>query len=182
MVYVFNPDNSSVYVMDIFISATDIHEDMIDNRHYTSPILHDVSLNEILPFLHMMCGMHYIRFKLIAPPLSKLHSLYYDSCLENPVLNPIHTNNSLQQWHRNITHHILFFKRVGNMNDPYKRLFLKLQFAKKDLDVTNLDNILNMNMSYTRFIHINGSYKYCFCMDITIYKFLDRRFIYRQFN
>jgi hypothetical protein len=95
MVYVFNPDNSSVYVMDIFISAPDIHEDMIDNRHYTSPILHDVSLNEILPFLHMLCGMHYIRFKLIAPPLSKLHSLYYDSCLENPVLNPIHTNNSL---------------------------------------------------------------------------------------
>jgi len=29
MVYVFNPDNSSVYVMDIFISAPDIHEDMI---------------------------------------------------------------------------------------------------------------------------------------------------------
>ena len=57
------------------------------HRHYTSPILHGVSLNDLLPFMQKPLGMHHIRSKLFSLPLSKLHALY-NSCLENHVTNP----------------------------------------------------------------------------------------------
>lgn len=52
-----------------------------------------------------------------------------------------------------IGHHILI-KPVGNMSDRYKHLYLKIKLAKKNLHVTNLDNSLNINMLYVKFIPI----------------------------
>jgi hypothetical protein len=49
-------------------------------------ILHDVSLNYLLPFMQKPLGMHHIRSKLFSQPLAKLHALY-NSCLVNHVAN-----------------------------------------------------------------------------------------------
>jgi hypothetical protein len=72
--------------MDIFNSAPR-RKLSHDHRNYTSPILHDVSLNDLLPFMQIPLGMHRIRSKLFSLTLSKLHALY-NSCLENHVTNP----------------------------------------------------------------------------------------------
>ena len=62
-------------VMDIFNSVPR-RKRSHGHRHYTFPICHDVSLNDLLPFMQKPLGMHHIRSKLFALPLSKLHTLY----------------------------------------------------------------------------------------------------------
>ena len=81
-----SPTCRSVNVMDIFNSAPRCKRSH-GHRHYTSPIFHDVSLND-LPFMQKPLDMHHIRSKLFSLPLSKLHALY-NSCLVNNVTNPI---------------------------------------------------------------------------------------------
>ena len=73
-------------VMDIFNSAPR-RKLSHGHRHYTSPMLHDVSLNDLLPFMQKPLGMHHIRSKLFSLTLSKLHTLY-NLCLENQYTNP----------------------------------------------------------------------------------------------
>ena len=79
-------DGRSVNVMHIFNSASRRNRSHY-HRHYTSPIFHDVSLNDLLPFMQKPLGIHHIRSKLFSLPLSKLHALY-NSCLVNNVTNP----------------------------------------------------------------------------------------------
>ena len=83
-----SPTCRSVNVMDIFNSAPR-RKRSHGHRHYTTPMFHDVSLNDILPFMQKPLGMHHdhIRSKLFLLPLSKLHALY-NSCLVNNVTNP----------------------------------------------------------------------------------------------
>ena len=66
-------------VMDIFNSAP-WRKRSHGHRYYTSPIFHDVSLNDLLPFMQKPLGMHLIRSKLFSLLLSKLHALF-NSCL-----------------------------------------------------------------------------------------------------
>ena len=73
--------------MDIF-NSTPRRKRSHGHRHYTSRIFHDVSLNDLLPFMQKPLGMHHIRSKLFSLPLSKLLALY-NSCLVNNVTNPI---------------------------------------------------------------------------------------------
>jgi hypothetical protein len=47
-----------------------------DRRQYTSPKLHDIFINGLLPYVKKPLGMRYIRAKLYSLPLSKLHSLH----------------------------------------------------------------------------------------------------------
>jgi hypothetical protein len=56
-------------------------------RPLLSPIFHDVSLNDLLPFMQKPLGIHHIRSKLFSLPLSKLHALY-NSCWVSNVRNP----------------------------------------------------------------------------------------------
>ena len=74
--------------MDIFNSAPR-RKRCHGHRHYTTPMFHDVSLNDILPFMQKPLGMHHdhIRSKLFLLLLSKLHALY-NSCLENHATTP----------------------------------------------------------------------------------------------
>jgi len=126
--------------MDIFNSAPR-RKRSHGHRHYTSPIFHDVSLNDLLPFRQKLLGIHHIRSKLCSLPLSKLHALY-NSCLVNNVTNPKSNECKLTAIVLDIASHRLF-KLVGiKKNEIDKRSFLKLSFANKGLDVINLDNIL----------------------------------------
>ena len=76
----------SVNVMDICNFASRCKRSH-GYRHYASPIIHDVSLNDLLPFMQKPLGMHHISSKLFSLSLSKLHALY-NSCLVNHIINP----------------------------------------------------------------------------------------------
>ena len=92
--------------------------------------------------MQKLLGMHHIRSKLFALPLSKLHALY-NSCLVSNVTNPNSNEYKLQQssWILPVTD---FYKPVGIKKDEIdKRSFLKLSFANKGLDGINLGNILH---------------------------------------
>ena len=111
-------------------------------RHYTSPIFHDGSLNDLLPLMQKPLGMHHTGSKLFSLPLSKLHALY-NLCLVNNVTNPNLNEYKLTTIFLDIAGHRLF-KPVGIKNDEIdKRSFLKLSFANKGLDGINLGNILH---------------------------------------
>ena len=76
-------------VMNIF-DSTPQRRRSHGHRHYTSPSLFDVSINDLLPFIQKPLGIHHIRTKRYSLPLSKLHSLF-NLCLESTVTNP-HSN------------------------------------------------------------------------------------------
>jgi hypothetical protein len=61
------PTCRSVNVMDIFNSAYRLKRSHGD-RHYTSPIFHDVSLNDHISLMQKPLGMHHIRSKLFSLP------------------------------------------------------------------------------------------------------------------
>ena len=61
------PTCRSVNVMDIFNSAPRLKRSHGD-RHYTSPIFHDVSLNDHISLMQKPLGMHPIRSKLFSLP------------------------------------------------------------------------------------------------------------------
>ena len=77
------------------------------HRHYTPPILHDVSLNDLLPFMQNPLGMHHNRSKLFSLPLSELHALY-NSCLVNNDTNPNSNEYKLTAIVLDIAGHRLF--------------------------------------------------------------------------
>jgi hypothetical protein len=117
-------DGRSVNVMHIFNSAPRRNRSH-DHRHYTSPIFHDVSLNDLLPFMQKPLGIHHIRSKLFSLPLSKLHALY-NSCLVNNVTNPNSNEYKLTGIVLDIAGHRPF-KPAGIKKDEIdKRSFLKL--------------------------------------------------------
>jgi len=112
-----------------------------DHRHYTSPIRHDVSLNDRLPFMQNPLGIHHIPSKLFSLPISKLHALY-KSCLENHVTHPNSNEYKLTTIVLDIAG-CRFFKAVGITKDGIeKRSFLKLSFASKGIHAFNF-NILH---------------------------------------
>ena len=43
---------------------------------YNKPAIHDVSFDELLPFVNLQLGLHHIRTKLYSLPLKRLHALY----------------------------------------------------------------------------------------------------------
>jgi len=118
-----------VNVMAIFNSAPRCKRSQ-GHRHYTSPILHVVSLNDLLPFMQKPLDMHHIRLKLFSLLLSKLHALY-NSCLVKHVTNPNSNECKLTAIVLDIAGHRLF-KPVGIKKDEIDKLsFLKLSFAKQ---------------------------------------------------
>jgi len=119
-----SPTCRSVNVMDIF-NSTPRRKQSHGHRHYTSLIFHDVSLNDLLPFMQKPLGMHLVRSKLFSLPLSKLHALY-NSCLVNNVTNPNSNEYKLTAIVLDIAGHRLF-KPVGIKKvEIDKRSFLKL--------------------------------------------------------
>jgi hypothetical protein len=105
-----SPTCRSVNVMDIFNSGPR-RKRSHGHRHFTYPIFHDVSLNDLLPLMQKPLGMHHIRSKLFYLPLSKLHALY-NSCLVNNVMNPNSNEYKLTTIVLDIAGHI-HFKPVG---------------------------------------------------------------------
>lgn len=111
-------------------------------RNYTSPTLHDVSINDLLPFIQKPLGIHHIRTKLYSLPLSKLHSLF-NLCLETTVTNPHSNQYKLTAIMSDIASHRLFKPVCIGKDEKEKSSFLKLSFVNKGLDGVNLDNILH---------------------------------------
>jgi hypothetical protein len=70
-----SPGCSHVNVMNIF-DNTPRRKWSHGHRQYTSPKLHDVSINGLLSYVQKPLGMHHIQTKLYSFPFSKLHSLY----------------------------------------------------------------------------------------------------------
>ena len=133
--------NITLKVIDIFYSAPQRKRNH-GHRHYTSPILHDVSLNYFLPFIQKPLGMHHIRSKLFSLPVLKPHALF-NSCLENHVINPNSNTYKLTAIALDIAGHRLF-KRVGIKKDDIdKHSFLKLSFANQGIDAINFRSILH---------------------------------------
>jgi hypothetical protein len=79
-----SPNCRSLNVIDIF-NSTPRHKRSHFHRHYAAPIFHDVSLNDLLPFMQKPLGVYHIHLKLFSLP--KLHALY-NSCFVNNVINP----------------------------------------------------------------------------------------------
>jgi hypothetical protein len=104
--------------------------------------MHDVSNNDLLPFIKKSLAIHHIRTKLYSLPLSKLHSLF-NLCLESTVTNPHSNQYKLLAIISDIASHRLFKSvRIGK-DEKEKRSFLNLSFANKGLDGVNLGNILH---------------------------------------
>jgi hypothetical protein len=124
-----------------------------DHRHYTSPILHYVSLIGMLPLMQKPLGMHHIRSKLFSLHLSKLHALN-NSCLVNHVTNPNSNEYKLTTIVFDIAGYKLF-KPVSIKKDEIdKRSFLKLPFANKGVDGITLGNLPHHKSSNLKFHHI----------------------------
>ena len=94
--------------MDIF-NSTPRRKRSHGHRHYTFPILHDVSLSDLLPFMQKPLSMHHIRSKLFSLTLSKLHALY-NSCLENHATTPNSNEYKLTAIVLDIVGHRFFLK------------------------------------------------------------------------
>ena len=91
--------------------------------HYTSHILYDVSLNDLLPFTQF-------GFKLVSLSFSKLQSLY-NSFSENHATNPNSNQYKLTTIILDIVLHKLF-KPVGFRKDePNKDSFLKFRLPTR---------------------------------------------------
>jgi hypothetical protein len=138
--------------MDIFNSIPGRKRSQ-GHRHYTSPILHYISLIDPLPFMQKPLSMHHIRSKLFSLHLSELHALY-NSCLVNHVTNPNSNEYKLTAIVLDIAGHKLF-KPVSIKKDEIdKRSFLKLPFASKGFDGINLGNLPHHKSSNLKFHHI----------------------------
>ena len=101
-----SPSCSSVNVMNIFNSnprRTRSH----GHCHYRSPTLHDVSINDLLPFIQKPLCVHHIRTKLNSFTLSKLRSLF-NLCFETTVTNPHANKYKLTAIISDIASHRLF--------------------------------------------------------------------------
>ena len=113
-----------------------------DHREYTSPKLHDVSVNDLLPYFQMPLGMHHIPPKLYSLPLSYLHSLY-TTCLKTSNTDPYSTLYKLTAIILNIGQHRLLKPVTIFGNEKENRPFLPLFFGNKCLDAINVGNILH---------------------------------------
>ena len=80
--------------MNIFIS-TPRRRRSHGHRHYTSPTSHDVSFNDLLPFIQKPLGIHHIRKKFIPYPFQNF--ILCSSYVWKPLLQAlIQTYTNLQ--------------------------------------------------------------------------------------
>jgi len=112
------------------------------HRQYTSPKLHDVSINGPLPYVQIPLGMNNIRTKLHPLPLSKLHSLYA-TCLKTSTSDPYSTLYKLAAIMLDIGQHRLFKPVTIRGNEMENIPFFPLVFANIGLAAINLGNILH---------------------------------------
>jgi len=89
--YLSSPSSSNVNVMNIF-DNTPRRKRSHGHCQYTSPQLHDVSINVLLPFpfAQNSLEMNNFRTKLYSSPLSKLNYLY-TTCLQTLTTDPYST-------------------------------------------------------------------------------------------
>ena len=136
------PGCSNVNMMNIVdVDKTPRRKRNHGHRQYTSHKLHDVSINDLIPYSHKPLGMHHIRTKLYSLPLSQLHSLYTTGLktsttdLYSTLCKHIDIILDIGQ-HRH-------FKSVTILGNKKENMpFLQLFSANKGLDIMNLGNIL----------------------------------------
>ena len=136
-----NPSSNSINVMNVF-NNTPRRKRSHGHRHYTPPKFHDVSFNDLLPFIQKPLGIHHIRTKLYSLPRSKLHCLY-NYCLNGVFTNCNSNHYKLSAIILDIAYHRLFSPVTTRHEVAESRSFLKLSFSNKGLDAIHLSNILH---------------------------------------
>ena len=136
-----NPSCNSINVMNVFNAKTR-RKRSHGHRHYTSPKFHDVSFNDLLPFIQKPLGIHHIRTKLYSLPRTKLHYLY-KYCLERIFTDCNSNQYKLSAIILDIAYHRLFLPVTMRQDETKSRSFLKLSFSNKGLDAIHLSNILH---------------------------------------
>ena len=113
------------------------------SRKYNKPEIHNVSFDDLLPFVNRQLGLHHIRTKLYSLPLKKLHELYESarSVVFTDAGSPEYRLNGIIL---DVSNNRLFkVVKTNEHSDPSNRPFLKVKFANKGIDALNLSNILN---------------------------------------
>ena len=110
---------------------------------YNTPEIHNVSFDDLLPFVNLQLGLHHIRTRLYSLPLKTLHVLY-ESTLTLHFTDVGSPEHRLQGNILDISSNRLFKAvRVDDSIETKNRPFLKIKFANKGIDALNLSNILN---------------------------------------
>ena len=112
------------------------------HRSYNRPIIHDVTLMSLLPYVNKPLGPHHIRTKLYSVPLRVLYTLF-EQAKDSPYLDFSTPEYRLNSMIMDVAHHRLFKPpQINDNNTETCRQFLKLKFSNKGIDAVNLSNIL----------------------------------------
>ena len=134
-----SPRCNDVNVMNLF-DKTPRRKRSHGTRHRNPSTIHDVTINDLLPFVQKPLGIHHIRTKLFSLPLSKLHSIYKD-CLDKTVTDSNTPLYKLVAIVLDIGHNRLFKAAQIHQVPQESRPFLSLPFVNKGIDAINLGNI-----------------------------------------
>ena len=135
-----HPMCSSVNVFSLFHSCRRRHRSH-GHRHYNPPSIHNVTFNGMLAQMHKPMGIHYIRTKLFAIPLSQLKK-QLDEALRFMCSDQHSPESKLVSIISDIGHYRLF-QPARIMQQKITRGFLKVNFTNKGIDAINLTNILH---------------------------------------
>jgi hypothetical protein len=135
-----SPQTNNVNVMGLFPNNKRRRHN--GHRSYNRPIIHDVTLMSLLPYITKPLGPHHIRTKLHFVPLRVLYTLF-EQAEASPYLDFSTPEYRLNSMIMDVAHHRLFKPPPINDNNPETcHQFLKLKFSNKGIDVVNLSNIL----------------------------------------
>jgi hypothetical protein len=136
-----SPGYSSVNVMNLF-NRSPRRRRSHGHRHYTPPVIHDLSFNGLLRFYTSPLGIHNIRTKLYSVPLSRLNTLFQE-CLNFHTRDFNSPEYKLNSIILDICNNRLFKPVTKHQVPPENHSFIKVKFANKGIDAINLSNILH---------------------------------------
>ena len=114
------------------------------HRLYTSPQIHDISINGLLPSpcVQKPLEMHHIRTKQYSLPLSKLNSIYI-TCIKSSTTDSYSTLYKLTAFILDISQCSVFKPMTIRENEKENQPLIPLFFANKGLEAIYLGNILH---------------------------------------
>ena len=135
-----SPGCSAINVMQLF-NRSSRRARSHGHRHYNPPIIHQVSFDELLPYIQTPLGVHHIRTKLFSIPLTTLKRLSSE-CLDSIYRDVYSAEYKLKAIICDIAHNRLY-KPVSEHSNDAGKSFLKIRFANKGIDAVNISNILH---------------------------------------
>ena len=136
-----SPACSSTNVMELFNTSSRRRRSH-GQRHYTRPILHDISFRGLIKYVNAPLGLHHIRTKLFSLPLSRLNTLR-NQCLVSSNTDQYSLEYRLTGVILDIAKYRLYKPAQTNQTSQETRSFLKIKFENKGIDAINISNILH---------------------------------------